>query len=100
MDWSAAIIVWLICAGVGAAITSSKNRGAGEGLVIGGLLGILGVIITLCLSKQLPAAPPGMLAVQCPRCNAVQNVPEGQPQYQCWQCHSLCPAPGFEDIAS
>jgi phage FluMu protein Com len=98
ISWTGAIILWIICAGIGAAITNSKNRGAGDGLVLGGLLGIIGVIIAACLSKQVPKAPPGMISVQCPRCNAAQNAPEGQPQYECWQCHTTSQAPGFEDL--
>ncbi|WP_221220623.1 hypothetical protein [Mycolicibacterium sp. BK634] len=87
--------LWVLCAVVGAAISKNwKNRAVAEGLVLGGLLGILGVAIAACLPKQLPPAPPGMIAVQCPRCNAVQNVPMGQPQYQCWQCHTSTPTPG------
>jgi hypothetical protein len=44
----------------------------------------------------LPQAPPGMRAVKCPRCNAIQNVPEKQRTYECWQCkesHELWAAP-------
>lgn len=96
MSWSFAVIVWIVCAGIGAAICHSKNRNVGEGLALGGLLGIIGLVITVCLPSELPKAPPGMIALQCPRCNAVQNVSAGQPRYQCWQCHITNAAPGFE----
>jgi DNA-directed RNA polymerase subunit RPC12/RpoP len=88
------IVLWLGCGVIGAVITSSKNRGAGVGLVLGLLLGIIGLIIAACLSRQSPPPPKGMLAVTCPRCNAVQNVPYGQPHYECWQCHINNPTPG------
>jgi phage FluMu protein Com len=96
-DWTTIFVVVLICAGIGAAITSAKERGPWEGLALGGLLGIIGVVIAACLSKGTPLAPSGMVAVKCPRCNAVQNVTEGQPHYECWQCHTASPAPGFEN---
>lgn len=81
------ILMWLGCAGIGAAITSSKNRGIGEGLALGGLLGLLGVVIAACLSRNQPRPPPGLVAVVCPRCNAPQNVPKGAAEFKCWQCH-------------
>ena len=28
-----------------------------------------------------------MQAVQCPRCNAVQNIEQGAVSFECWQCH-------------
>jgi len=62
----------------------------------GALLGIIGVIIVICRRPGLPQAPPGMRAVKCPRCNTVQNVPEKQRVYECWQCkasNELWPAP-------
>lgn len=96
MSWSFAVLVWIVCAGIGAAISNSKNRGAGEGLALGGLLGIIGLVIAVCLPRELPKAPPEMIALQCPRCNAVQNVSAGQPRYQCWQCHTTNASPGYE----
>jgi uncharacterized membrane protein HdeD (DUF308 family) len=53
------LVIWLACAAIGATITSSKNRGAASGLFLGLLLGIIGVIIAACLSKQSPAPPKG-----------------------------------------
>jgi LSD1 subclass zinc finger protein len=100
MDWSFFIIVWLVCAGIGAAITNSKDRGAFEGLLLGGLLGILGLVVAACLSRGVPKAPPGMLALQCPRCRALQNVPAGQTSFQCWQCNTTNPLLGFKTSPS
>jgi len=67
------------------------RRPAGSGFALGGLLGILGVIIIICQKPGLPPAPAGMRPVKCTRCNAVQNVPLGQIQFECWQCKTVIP---------
>jgi predicted RNA-binding Zn-ribbon protein involved in translation (DUF1610 family) len=51
------ILVWLFCAAIGAAIAHSKNRNWTEGLLLGGLLGVIGVIIELFLRAQAPGLP-------------------------------------------
>ncbi|WP_082951022.1 zinc ribbon domain-containing protein [Mycobacterium mantenii] len=51
-------MLWLFCAAIGAAIAKSKNRNWTEGLLLGGLLGVLGVIIELFLRAQAPGLPP------------------------------------------
>lgn len=51
------LLLWLFCAVVGAAISSSKNRGWTEGALLGGLLGILGVIIELFMRTLTPNIP-------------------------------------------
>jgi hypothetical protein len=28
-----------------------------------------------------------MTAMSCPKCNAVQNVPDDELDFECWQCH-------------
>ncbi|MFV8315324.1 DUF2510 domain-containing protein [Mycobacterium sp. 23] len=53
-----AILLWLFCAAIGAAIAKSKNRHWSEGLLLGGLLGIIGVIIELFMRSLPPSAPP------------------------------------------
>ena len=45
-----------------------------------------GVIIVICQRPRLPKVPRGMRTVKCLRCNTIQNVPETQPEYACWQC--------------
>jgi hypothetical protein len=49
------IIGVLIClglhGGIGCAIMRSKNRSGVGGFALGALLGLIGIIITLCLSK-------------------------------------------------
>lgn len=99
IDPSFIIAAAVVCAAIGAAITSSKNRGVAEGLVLGGLLGLIGVIIALCLGKRaprIPPPPPGLVAVQCMRCRAVQNVPTSVPEFACWQCQLVAPTPGYQ----
>jgi uncharacterized membrane protein YeaQ/YmgE (transglycosylase-associated protein family) len=91
MDWSSLIVVCLIFGAIGAAITQRKNRSPWEGFMLGVLLNLIGVVIAAVLPKLLPKAPPGMSARKCPRCNAVQNVAVGQPDFECWQCHTVAP---------
>lgn len=50
------VLVWLFCAAIGAGIAHSKNRHWSEGLLLGGLLGVLGVIIELFM-RTLPKLP-------------------------------------------
>ncbi|MEB4212316.1 zinc ribbon domain-containing protein [Mycobacterium sp. 94-17] len=50
--------MWLFCVAIGAAIAKSKNRRWTEGLLLGGLLGVIGVIIELFLRAQPPGLPP------------------------------------------
>jgi DNA-directed RNA polymerase subunit RPC12/RpoP len=88
--------IWLIvgavsCAGICAAIGQRKNLDVTESAFWGFFLGIFGIIVVVFQSPELPAAPEGMAAVKCPRCNAVQNVSHGQIEYECWQCHQTNP---------
>ncbi|MGO9153853.1 zinc ribbon domain-containing protein [Mycobacterium sp.] len=57
MSLETAILLWLFCAAIGAAIAKSKNRNWTEGLLLGGLLGVIGVIIELFLRAQSPGLP-------------------------------------------
>lgn len=75
----------LICA----EIAKRKDRGAGF-FFIGLFLGVVGIIVTLLVSPGHPPPPPGMRAVACARCNTVQNVDERVPEFQCWQCNTVC----------
>lgn len=55
-----AILLWLFCAAIAAAIAHTKNRNVGEGFLWGALLGVIGVIIVLFLSpKSKTPLPPG-----------------------------------------
>jgi hypothetical protein len=77
---------WLICLIVAGAIANSKNRNALGWAFITGLLPVIGLIIVAVLPALPPPAPIGMRSVQCPRCNAVQNVPLASQTFECWQC--------------
>lgn len=80
------IIFWLAMAALGMVIANAKNRSLAEGFFLSLLCGCFGVLIVALLPKQLPKAPPGLVAVTCPRCNAAQNVPNAQ-AFECWRCH-------------
>lgn len=87
MDFTLILLLWVASAGIGGAITNSKNRGFAEGALWGGLLGCLGLAIVVFLPTKAPQAPLGLRAITCPRCNAAQNVPMNAPFADCWQCH-------------
>lgn len=77
---------WMFCMILCVIIGQRKNIGIGSSLLFGFLLGVIGVIIMLCMKPGLPAPPPGMYVTKCKRCAAVQNVPQGQAEFTCWQC--------------
>ncbi len=49
------ILIWVACAGLGYAIGNSKGRGT-EGIVLGLLLGVIGLIIVACLKPKVQPA--------------------------------------------
>jgi hypothetical protein len=51
--------------------------------MIGAIIPILGIIMA---AVTKPSPPKGMAAVDCPRCNARQNVPLAATYFQCWRC--------------
>jgi Protein of unknown function (DUF2510) len=61
LNLETAILLWLFCAAIAAAIAHTKNRNVGEGFLWGALLGVIGVIIVLCLPppKSKTLLPPG-----------------------------------------
>lgn len=75
---------WLICGFASAVIASAKNRNALGWLALGFLFPPCVLIVALLPKVQL--VPLGMRSVQCPRCNAVQNIPIQLPTFECWQC--------------
>jgi hypothetical protein len=85
------IIAWCLVFGtITFAIAQKKNlTGLAWWFVIGAVGGIIGVILVIVEIALQPKAPAGMRAVKCPRCNAVQNIPETQPEYECWQCKDV-----------
>jgi hypothetical protein len=86
-SWSSLIFFGLIFGGITAYIAQRKNLGnVGGWFFFGALLFIVALPMVIFAKPGLPQAPPGMLAVKCPRCNAVQNVPYGQATFECWRC--------------
>lgn len=68
---SAIIAFWAACALAGAVIVSSKGGNGITGLLVGGLLGPIGVIITCFMRVDAEAASKQLLAgtrKKCPRC--------------------------------
>ena len=86
MNLGTVIVICLVFGGISAVIGRAKNRSIGESFVLGAFLGIIELIIVICIKPGLPQAPPGVRAVKCRTCNTVQNIPETQPVYECWQC--------------
>jgi ribosomal protein S27E len=85
------LVIWLACAAICMMIASRKNNSVLGAFFLGAILGIIGIIIVIAEKPGLPAAPHGMRAVKCTRCNAVQNINRGQPQFECWQCKAVIP---------
>lgn len=80
----------LIFGAITAAIAQKRNLGSTGGwFLFGALLFIVALPMAIFSKPGLPQAPPGMRAVKCPRCNAVQNIPDTQPEYECWQCKAV-----------
>lgn len=86
-----AVLLWLACAVIAGVITERKNLGPWTGFLLGALLNVFGIVIAICLRRGLPKPPAGLVAVKCPRCNTVQNVPKQQTEFECWQCHLVEP---------
>ncbi len=90
------ILFCLIFGAIAAAIGQKKNLSVGQSFALGAFLGIIGLIIVIFRRPGLPKAPPGMRVVKCQQCNTIQNIPEAQPRYVCWQCkavYRLCGTP-------
>ena len=83
------IVIWLICGIITLLIGQKKNMGSIVAFALGALLGVIGIVIMLFLPTQLPKAPKGMYATKCCRCTAVQNLPMGQAEFECWQCKTV-----------
>lgn len=83
---AAVLFVLAVCSGA-IAVTVASNRNvqpAFRYFVLGTLLPVIGVFLAAVVP---PAAPPGMTAVNCPRCNARQLLPKGAGKLECRQCH-------------
>ncbi|MGW5075965.1 hypothetical protein [Rhodococcus sp. NPDC004095] len=88
-----AILIGLICGAIASSIAGKKGLSRGGFWLLGFFFSVIGVIVALLVSPGEPAAPPGMRAVTCPRCNARQNVDVAQGRYECWQCKLVSQTP-------
>jgi hypothetical protein len=86
MSTEAFIIGFLICGGIAALIGQRKHFNVVHSFLLGAILGVIGIGIVAVQRPNLPKPPPGLVAVKCPRCTAVQNIPSIQAQFECWQC--------------
>lgn len=84
-------VLWIIAVlsvfgAVGALIAESKNQPRWVGFLLGIFLGFIGLAIVALLPKSLPKPPPGRWVLECPRCNAIQNLRDEDETFTCWQC--------------
>ncbi|APE14144.1 hypothetical protein BOH72_01780 [Mycobacterium sp. WY10] len=85
------VLIPVACGFIASTLAKKKNRSAGGFFALGFFLGVIGIVIAAVVSPGQPAPPPGMRAITCPRCNAVQNVDPAAPEFTCWQCHTASP---------
>jgi hypothetical protein len=89
MKWTTLIFASLVSGIICALMAQRKNLSVTAYFWCGALLGVIGIVITMVTKPLLPEAPPGMFAAKCTRCNAVQNIPIQDRQFECWQCHTV-----------
>ena len=87
-----AVIVGLICGVLTAGMAIGRDR-SGLWFFAGFFFGPLGLLATALLLRQGLATPKGMLAVQCSRCGANQNIAKTDTVFECWQCKIVKPLP-------
>lgn len=81
------IVVMIISSVVAGLIAQGKMRSYYGFLLLGLIFGPLAILVAVLVGPGQAAAPEGMHAVKCPRCNAEQNVPtSGNQEFECWQC--------------
>jgi hypothetical protein len=87
------VLIWLFCAAIGAALAHSKNRPWTEGLLLGGLLGVIGVIIELFLKAQPKQPNPGMPAPAAMPLPGWYPDPAGAGGHRYWDGRMWCDQP-------
>lgn len=83
---AAVLLSLVLCSGAIAA-TVARNRNVqppSRYFLLGAVLPLVGILIAALVP---PTAPPGMTAVNCPRCNARQILPKGAGKLECRRCH-------------
>ena len=83
MEPGTIVIIWLIWGLIAIPVGRPKGRPKGDSFMFGAVLGPLGLLLVAVLPGP---APKGMRKVNCPRCNAQQNVPVKDQTFECWQC--------------
>lgn len=78
-------VVQFACGWIAAELAARKDRSFAAFFFVGALLGLIGIVIAAAVTGT-PAAPSGMKAVTCPRCNARQNIERNRSTFDCWQC--------------
>jgi hypothetical protein len=82
----------IICAAVAEGIVKRKNNDSTVlYAALGFFFGVFGIMAAAAATPGDLPAPKGMQAVRCIRCNAVTNIPEGAPMFECWQCKRAVP---------
>lgn len=89
--WIWLLISAVICGIITEEIGGAKRRPIAGSFAWGFFLGILGILIVALLPRGEDPAPPGMVAVKCPRCNAKQNIRPRAASFECWQCKTTVP---------
>ncbi len=84
------IVSAIVCAGLAGPMARNRGLDPTTWTIVCFLFGWIALIV-LWIIPPRPAAPKGMVAATCPRCNAVQNVPQSDLFYECWQCHLSAP---------
>ena len=89
------LVLWLAVAVIFGLITywiaMTRNRTSVGYFLLGFFYGPLGPLVATLLHRGNPPTPSGMLAVDCLRCNAGQNVEPSEPEWTCWQCDTTFP---------
>lgn len=76
----------VVCAVLADRMAGRKGRNRNTWMFLGLLFGWLAILVLATVPDTAPI-PSGMRRVYCPRCNAEQNISQGAPSYECWQCH-------------
>lgn len=87
------LLFWGLLWGVVCTLIAQRKNKPASAFWWGFFLGLIGVLIVAVSSPGRPPAPLGLMSVTCTRCNAVQNIPMGAKNFECWQCHLKTAAP-------
>lgn len=83
------VLFWVVPIVAAIVIGNKKGRQWGDSLMFGAVLSWVGVLLVAVLPTP---SVRGMRKLTCPRCDAKQNVPSADREYECWQCHQVTAA--------